>query len=186
MTTLERLRQHQAVVAATVFLLMGLACWLLLRMANPSRSMSSLATPPASRLDDRLSEADRALQAFFAAEAPVVQGGPSLVQTDFFRPAAPPAPPKPPPPKPAPEKAVAVTYRGLVDLGDGRRVAYLLIDGKVLTKVAGDAVAGPWMVRSFDRDALVLGNGAENGDEVRVPFNRNGTVRYPVAEAPPP
>jgi hypothetical protein len=111
--------------------------------------------------------------AFFNDGRAAPSSGRGLFETDFFKPA--PAPPKPvvKPPPPPPPRNLAVVYRGLAAFPGGTSVAYVAVDGRVLTLSAGEAVAEGWTLLEFDSAQAVLAKGQER---FTLPFNRTSAV----------
>lgn len=121
----------------------------------------------------RITAAQQETFAFFNDGRAAPGSGRGLFETDFFKPA--PAPPKPvakPPAPPAPRK-FAVVYRGLAAFPGGASVAYVAVEGRVLTLTAGEAVAEGWTLREFDSAQAVLSKGDER---FTLPFNRSSAV----------
>jgi len=105
----------------------------------------------------------------------------SLFATDFFKPPpAPPAPPAPPKPAPPPPKPVSAAYRGFAAFPSGdSSVAYLAVDGRVLTLAPGQPVAAGWKLISFDAEAAEL---ARDDARLRLPFNRPVNLPAPPSK----
>jgi len=120
--------------------------------------------------------------AFFDEGRAQTDPGRSLFATDFFKPPPPPpAPPSPPKPPPPPPKLVSASYRGFAAFPSGAAsVAYLSVDGRVVTLSPGDPVAEGWKLLSFDADAAEL---ARDEARFRLPFNK--PVSLPAKPAQP-
>jgi len=128
----------------------------------------------------RLTAAQGEVFAFFNNGRATLGSGRGLFETDFFKPApakpVPKAVPLPPPPPPPPRK-LAVVYRGFAAFPGGVSVAYVAVDGRVLTLAAGEAMAGGWMLLEFDAERAVLAKGEER---FPLPFNRATVVAAPA------
>lgn len=113
--------------------------------------------------------------AFFTEGSASPGTGRGLFETDYFRP--PPPPPKPPAPKPAPpaRKLASAAYRGFATFG-GNSVAYVSVDGRVVTLAVGEAVADGWRIDSFDADGAELARGEER---LRLFFNKPASLPAP-------
>ena len=74
--------------------------------------------------------------------------------TAYFVPAPPPAPP------PASTRIVSFTYLGFYETADGRRKAFLSMDGETITRRQGEAISGVLWVGTIDKQEIVLLGGA--------------------------
>lgn len=74
--------------------------------------------------------------------------------TGYFVPAPPPAAPPPS------TRIVSFVYLGFYETADGRRKAYVSVDGETLSRKQGEAVADRLRVGRFDKGELVLLGGA--------------------------
>lgn len=121
----------------------------------------------------RLSAAQRETFEFFNNGRAAPSSGRGLFETDFFKPA--PVPPKPASKAapPTPPRNLAVVYRGLAAFPGGASVAYVAVDGRVLTLEAGEAVAEGWLLLEFNAAQAVI---AKSEERFTLPFNRPAAV----------
>lgn len=132
--------------------------------AMPVPTSASPAPEPA-----RLARAHAETFAFFNEGRPDLGAGRGLFATDFFKPPPPPPPPPiPPKPAPPPPKLIAATFRGFASFPSGT-VAYLSLDGRVITLAPGEPVAEGWKLLSFDSDSAEL---SRDDARLRLPFNK--------------
>ena len=117
--------------------------------------------------------------AFFNDGRATTGSGRGLFETDFFKPAPAPPKPVPKPPPPPPPRTLTVVYRGLAAFPGGVSVAYVSVDGRVLSLAAGEAVAESWTLLEFNAEQAVLAKGKER---FTLPFNRSAAV--PATDKP--
>lgn len=127
----------------------------------------------------RLTAAQGEVFAFFNDGRATTGAGRGLFETDFFKPAPAPAKPAPKPAPPPPPRNLAIVYRGLAAFPGGASVAYVAVDGRVLTLAEGEAVAEGWTLSAFDAERAELAKGEER---ITLPFNRSAAV--PAAAKP--
>lgn len=176
MTAMDPARRHLFLAAGTLALLVvSITGFALIRDPGAPLDSAPEGTAPADVV--RLTPADREAGEFFAQPPTLPSGkGTGLFHTDYFKPpATPPAPPKPPAPT---ERQAPVVYRGLLDLGDGVRMAYLLVDDKPVQRVVGEVVVGAWKLAAFTSGELTL---AKDEKTVTIKFNQRATVPAPIA-----
>ena len=168
-----RLRVLRAALLLPVPLVVLLA---LARPATPPPAPPAPAAPAPEPPQRARAHADTF--AFFNDNRAQTDSGGSLFATDFFKP-PPPPPPPPTPPKPAPPppKLVTASYRGFAAFPSGTAsIAYLSIDGRVLTLSPGEPVAEDWKLLSFDADAAEL---SRDDTHLRLPFNKPVSLPAP-------
>lgn len=144
----------------------------LLALARPHATPPAPPAPAAPAPEPtRLARAHAATFAFFNEGRADLASGRGLFETDFFKPPPPPpAPPTPPKPAPPPPKLVAASYRGFAAFPSGdSSVAYLSLDGRVVTLAPGEPVASGWKLLSFDAEAAEL---SRDDARLRLPFNK--------------
>lgn len=159
-------------------LVIGVAGLVFSPAAAPRSSPGGVVSPAPEPV--RLTAAQGETFEFFNNGRAAPSSGRGLFETDFFKPA--PVPPKPVPkaPPPPPPRNLAVVYRGLAAFPGGASVAYVSVDGRVLTLAAGEAVAEGWTLLEFNAEQAVLAKGEER---FTLPFNRSAAV--PVGAAKP-
>ncbi len=91
--------------------------------------------------------------------------------TDYFVQA------KPEPAKPPATRLVKIGYLGHYQTQDGRRKAYLSLDGKTLKLTAGETVVGPLKLASIDREEAVLIDA--EAKTWRIAFKAVGEIEIP-------
>ncbi len=91
--------------------------------------------------------------------------------TDYFVPA------KPEPAKPPATRLVKIGYLGHYQTQDGRRKAYLSLDGKTLKLTAGETVVGPLKLASIAREEAVLIDA--EAKTWRIAFKAVGEIEIP-------
>ncbi len=159
-------------------LLLPVPLVVLVALARPPAATPPPAPAPAAAPEPtRLARAHATTFAFFNEGRAQTDSGRDLFATDFFKP-PPPPPPPPTPPKPAPPppKLVEASYRGFAAFPSGAAsIAYLAIDGRVLTLSPGDPVAEGWKLLSFDADSAQLAR-----DEARFTLPFNKPVKLPA------
>lgn len=164
------------VVRASLLLLVLLAGVAGLAFAPSVESRDSSADVLAAEQEPaRLTAAQGDVFEFFNDGRAAAGSGRGLFETDFFKPApAPTALPAPVPAPAPPPRNIALVYRGLASFPGGASVAYVTVDGRVLTLAPGEAVTEGWRLLEFDADKAVL---AKGGERLTLSFNRAGSVR---------
>ena len=170
-----RLRVLRAAILLPVPLLV------LIALARPHVAPPSPAPAPTPGPEPgRLVRAHADAFAFFNEGRAETGAAGALFATDFFKPPPPPpAPPAPPKPAPPPPKLVAASYRGFAAFPSGdSSVAYLSLDGRVVTLTPGEPVASGWKLLSFDSDSAEL---ARDDARLSLPFNKPVNLPAPPA-----
>lgn len=152
-------------------LLVPVPAFVLLALARPQAEPPAPPAPaPFAPESARLARSHADTFAFFNEGRAQTAAGRSLFATDFFKPPPPPVPPPAPKPPPPPPKLVAAAYRGFAAFPSGAAsVAYLAIEGRVVTLASGEPVAEGWKLVSFDADGAELARGDAR---LRLPFNK--------------
>lgn len=91
--------------------------------------------------------------------------------TDYFVPA------KPAPVEPPATRTIAVGYNGYYQTQDGRRKAYLSLDGETLKLKVGESVVGALKLATIERDEAVLIDAEAN--TWRVGFKTVSKIEIP-------
>ena len=101
------------------------------------------------------------------------EGG--LFATSYFK------PPKKDPPKKAPpeptSRQLSVLYQGMIENSEGRRIAFLELDGKRMSLETNMPVVGEWTLQSIEPGYVQISRSA--GENQRVDFRGRGTLEIP-------
>ncbi|AHF93193.1 hypothetical protein OpiT1DRAFT_00310 [Opitutaceae bacterium TAV1] len=173
-------RRHLVIAASTLGVLLAGGA-LFFFASGTSAPLDSLPAATAPRPESKLSTTDRETLAFFHQTPAAPGNGQGLFETDFFKPPpAPPKPPdKPPPPKPPPptDRQVPVAYRGMAEFPDGSRIAWLVVEDKLVQRRPGETVTGAWTLHDFDSGEARF---ARDDQTAKVAFNKTTTLPVPV------
>ena len=166
---------HRILGASVALALLGLAGgWLLFAPRPRTEGMAGTAASAAPEAV-RFTAVQRATADFLDQGRVAAGTGRGLFETDFFKP-PPVAPSKPKPPAPT-TREVVVFYRGLAAFPGGARVAYVALEGRLLTLAAGEGVTDGWTLADFDAERAVLAKGERT---VTLAFNRRAVLSVPV------